>query len=216
MDVVEAAQIASGERVGSTLWRRNDTTTNGRTVTTFTWHRMKDAPQDGAAVERAAQFNEMMTGQERQQPIIAVIGTRLKADRVGTINEGVILVDRRAERPGETAWVAAHETAHLWWSEGAAWVTEGIAELTAEIATGGKTPEGLGVECPWETLTAWLDAGANNHHECSLKLGHQTLREAWQREPERTQSALVAFRESQAEDKAKIANQIADRWGSVR
>ena len=89
------------------------------------------------------------------------------AESAAAVNaDGLIILGEAWGRPEEREWLTAHETAHQWWRGHGVKVDEGMAEMTARLATGGDTPPRLKLTC---------EGGAGSA-ECKTKRG---LDEAW-------------------------------------
>lgn len=75
-------------------------------------------------------------------------------------NHGSHIAIRNAyrDRTDVSGWILAHEIAHLWWRHNAPYIDEGMGELTAYLASGGRhRPAQNATPCEYDTLDPWPD-----------------------------------------------------------
>ena len=119
------------------------------------------------AAERAAKLNQSWW-QDTKKVELTIIDGAILTESTAAINTGKIIVIGEAwNRPEEREWLAAHETAHEWWRGHSIAIDEGMAEVTARIATGASMPQRLGLNC---------ESGKSTP-QCLTKQG---LDEAWE------------------------------------
>lgn len=100
------------------------------------------------SVERATRVNEAWWGAEKETTAWTVIdGTTIGHEKAAVNTGALILIDEKWATPEEREWLASHETAHHWWTGNGPRTDEGMAELTASIATGRRTPARLTLHC---------------------------------------------------------------------
>lgn len=125
------------------------------------------------------------TGAGRHLAITVVLGLDLGPAVQARATDSHIAVSRRHSRDNPAhRWILAHETAHLWWRNNAAWIDEGMAEFTASAVTAAPQPLQVRAPCTVSDLSTWLKT-RSAPHTCDMNLGHRFFSDLHAAAPER-------------------------------
>ena len=133
------------------------------------------------------------TGAGRHLAVTVVLGMDLGPDLQAHAADTHIAVSRRHSRQTPAhRWILAHETAHLWWRDNAAWVDEGMAEFIAATVTAAPQPPQARTSCAALDLIAWLTQRAGPH-PCDMSLGHRLFTDLHDTAPEHFKNHIQAL-----------------------
>ena len=123
-------------------------------------------------------------GARRHLAITVVLGLDLGPDVQARATDAHIAVSRRHSRDNPAhRWILAHETAHLWWRNNAAWIDEGMAEFTASAVTAAPQPPQVRAPCAVSDISTWLKT-RSAPHTCDMNLGHRLFADLHAAAPE--------------------------------
>ena len=158
------------------------------------------------AIRQAIRVSWRLTGQPppaigagRHLAVTFVLGLDLGPDVQARAAETHIAVSRRHSRPSPAhRWILAHETAHLWWRNNAAWIDEGMAEFTAAAVTDNYQPPQVRTPCTVPDLSEWLKT-RSGPNTCDMSLGYRLFADLQAAAPQHFGGDMQAFYDRSAD-----------------
>ena len=195
------ASRRAGTEINPTTWSLTATHSGPIRIVVISGPGRADRADLAGTASKTATTLTRMTGQIPAGDFLIVDGAGVDDRLAGAMRDGAAAISPIVSHADSRRWVAAHETSHLWWQGNVSWIDEGLAEVTASIVTGKKTPPDLVTACRWNTIYAWLfaDPGMADT-ECATTLGAQAMTYALVRDEngvKRRASQLVSGNEAQ-------------------